>query len=193
MAVDRARITGLVLAGGKSSRMGIDKALLPLNGKPMIEWAIERLRPQVDTLLINSGDGCLARFGHPLVADTIVDQPGPLAGLYAGLQACATSLLVCVPCDAPLLPHDLVARLHAALGPEADVAVARTPSGLQPAFMLCRPGIAASIESFIASGRRALHQWLTTQRSVEVHFDDEVAFGNVNTPEDAAHIAKLLH
>ena len=182
-----------MLAGGKSSRMGgSDKALLPLQGRPMVAWVIERLRPQVDVLLVNSGNAHLRDLGYALVADSIRDQPGPLAGLHAGLQACRTSLLVCAPCDAPLLPRDLVARLQAALPVDADIAVARTPRGLQPAFLLCRQAVVASIEPFLASGRRALHQWLATQRYVEVPFDDEAAFSNANTPEELARIASVL-
>lgn len=193
MAADINGITGLVLAGGKSSRMGgVDKALITLNGRPMIEWVIERLRPQVDSVLINSRNERLRDLGFALVDDIIVDQPGPLAGLHAGLQACHTPLLACVPCDSPLLPKDLVARLHAALPTDADIAVARTSRGLQPTFLLCRRRVAASIEPYLVSGRRALHQWLATQRCAEAVFDADEAFSNANTYQELAHIAQML-
>jgi molybdopterin-guanine dinucleotide biosynthesis protein A len=100
--------------------------------------------------------------------------------------------MVTAPCDAPLLPLDLVARLNDALQAEAaDVAVARSPSGPQSAFMLCRISLRQSIEDFLASGQRALHLWLAERHSVEVPFADESAFVNVNTPEDMARLDQL--
>lgn len=172
---------------------GIDKALLSLNGKPMIEWVATRLRPQVGTLLINTSYSALRDYGDELVSDAIADQPGPLAGLHAGLVAARTPLLVCAPCDAPLLPADLVLRLHAALVKDAaDVAVARTARGLQPTFLLCRTTLATSIEKFLAGGGHAVHRWLAEQRHIEVMFDDETDFRNINTPQEAEQVAPLL-
>ena len=193
---DSTDITGLILAGGKSTRMGgLDKALLPLNGRPMIEWVIDRFRPQVSSLILNtnSGETALATLGYPIIADAIADYPGPLAGLHAGMGRAETSLLACVPCDAPLLPCDMVVRLHQALAAaEADIAVARTSSGLQPTFLLCRCTLRSSIEVFLAEGGRAFRHWLARQHCVEVAFSDEAAFSNINTPQDMERIAVSL-
>ena len=195
-AVKPAGITGLILAGGKSTRMGgKDKALQPLNGRPMIQWVIERLRPQVATLLVNtnSDDATFAAWGYPVVADSIAGHRGPLAGLHAGMALAATPLLVCVPCDAPLLADDLVARLLAALTKaDADVAVAKTPGSLQPTFFLCRNTLRRSIEEYLAEGRYALRRWMARQHCVEVDFPDELPFSNINTPPELAQIAKAL-
>lgn len=189
-------ITGLILAGGKSTRMGgLDKALLPLNGRPMIEWVIDRFRPQVDSLILNcnSHEATLAALGYPIILDVIAGYPGPLAGLHAGMTCANTELLACVPCDVPLLPGDMVVRLHQALATaKADIAVARTSSGLQPTFLLCRCTLGPSIEDFLAGGGRAFQHWLTRQRHVEVAFADEAAFSNINTPQDMERIAFSL-
>jgi molybdopterin-guanine dinucleotide biosynthesis protein A len=189
-------ISGLILAGGKASRMGgTDKGLVLLLGRPMIEWVIDRLQPQVGSLIFNTNTSAqrYAAFGSPVVADTIGGYSGPLAGLHAGLTAATTPYVACIPCDAPLLPRDLVARLYSVLiDSDAEVAVARTARGLQPTFMLCRTDLTASIETFLSEQRRAIHQWLGRVRTVEVAFPDETAFANVNTPEDLRAIEQQL-
>lgn len=113
----RTQITGLVLAGGRGSRMGgIDKGLQLLDTRTLVEHALARLRPQVGALAINANRHLetYAGFGVPVWPDAQADYPGPLAGMLAGLQACTTEWLVTVPCDTPAFPCDLVARLHAA-------------------------------------------------------------------------------
>lgn len=167
---------------------------MPVNGRPMIEWVVERFRPQVNTLMLNTNrkGTALAALGYPVIADVIADYPGPLAGLHAGMACSETPLLACVPCDAPLLPRDLVTRLQQALTSAVDIAVVRTSSGLQPTFLLCRCSLGQSIEDFLAGGGRAFHVWLQQQRCAEVTFADETAFSNINTPQDAERIAAAL-
>ena len=107
-------VSGIVLAGGQGRRMGgVDKGLQPLRGKPMVEWVIERLAPQVDEIIINANQNIESyeSFGHRVVPDEIGGFAGPLAGLHAGLKAAAHPLVVTVPCDSPFLPPDLVSRL----------------------------------------------------------------------------------
>ncbi len=176
---------------------GRDKAQLPLNGRPMIEWVIDRFRHQVSKLILNtnSDDRALAALGYPIIVDAIAGYPGPLAGLHAGMMACSTQtpLLACVPCDAPLLPSDLVLRLHQDLtAAKADIAVVRTSNRLQPTFLLCRCMLGPSIENFLAEGGRAFHHWLARQHCIEVYFPDEATFDNVNTPQDMKRIASAL-
>jgi molybdenum cofactor guanylyltransferase len=187
-------ITGLIIAGGKSTRMGgNNKALRLLNGRPMIEWVIDRIRPQIDDLMINtnSNQNTLAALGYPIVTDIIPNHRGPLAGLHAAMTRATTSLIACVPCDAPLLPIDLIARLHAVLA-NADIAVARTPASLQPAFLLCRTSLGQSIEEYLAEGRYAMRHWMARHHCVEVNFGDEEAFANINTPADIQNAEVLL-
>jgi molybdenum cofactor guanylyltransferase len=180
-------ITGLVLAGGQGRRMGgVDKGLQPLRGKPMAQWAIERLAPQVNEILINCNQNLdsYARFGHRLVPDEIGGFAGPLAGLHAGLRAAAHPLVVTVPCDSPFLPQDLVSRLKEKLGAN-QLAVAKTGAQAHPVFSLVRTDVLENLERFLRGGGRKIDAWYASLRTVEVSFDDEAdAFRNINTLEE---------
>ena len=181
------KVTGIVLAGGKGTRMGsVDKGLQPLRGKPMVAWAIARLRPQVDEIVINANQNLeiYRAFGHTVVADEIGGFAGPLAGLHAGLNAAAHPLVVTVPCDSPFLPNDLVSRLNSSLK-ENDLAVAKTGPQPHPVFALMKREVRQSLEAFLASGGRKIDTWYAALKVVEVPFDDEAdAFRNINTLEE---------
>ncbi len=181
-------VTGLILAGGLARRMdGREKGLLPLHGRPLLAHVLERLAPQVGAILVNANRNrdAYAAFGLPVIADGIEGYAGPLAGLQAGLVACNTPLLASVPCDAPLLPTDLVARLADALERSgAPVATAFAAGRLQPAFMLCRREVRADLERYIAGGGRKVQTWLAGLGTIEVPFEDADAFANINTPEE---------
>lgn len=184
-----AGVTGLVLAGGLGRRMGgVDKGLQQLRGKPLVAWVLERLRPQVNCLLINANQNqdAYARFGCPVIADRIGGFAGPLAGLHAGLTACTTPYLVSVPCDSPFLPADLVARLHDGLiAADAELAVARTGEQLHPVFALCHVDVLPSLSRFLDAGGRKIDAWFAALRTAKVAFDDEAtAFANINTADE---------
>jgi molybdopterin-guanine dinucleotide biosynthesis protein A len=183
----RLVITGLVLAGGQGRRMGgVDKGLQPLRGKPMAQWALERLAPQVDEVLINCNQNleAYARFGHRLVPDEIGGFAGPLAGLHAGLKAAAHALVVTVPCDSPFLPQDLVQRLNSHLG-ENQLAVAKTGDQPHPVFSLVRTDVLQNLEQFLRGGGRKIDAWYASLKTIEVSFDDQAdAFRNINTLEE---------
>ena len=180
-------ISGIVLAGGQGRRMGgVDKGLVPLHGKPMVAWVLERLAPQVDGILVNANQNAAAyaAFGHPVVPDAIGGFAGPLAGLHAGLAAAGRPLAVTVPCDSPFLPLDLVARLRDALG-DCDLAVAKTGDQPHPVFCLVRTSVRDHLGKFLSSGGRKIDAWYATLKVVEVSFDDEAdAFRNINTREE---------
>jgi molybdenum cofactor guanylyltransferase len=182
-------VTGIVLAGGQGRRMGgVDKGLQPLHGKPLAQWALERLAPQVDELLINANQNAdeYSRLGHRIVADELTGFAGPLAGLHAGLKAASGELVATVPCDSPFLPADLVARLQRALG-DNDLAVAKTGAQPHPVFALVRRAVLPHLEAYLARGGRKIDDWYATLRVVEVAFDDEAdAFRNLNTREELA-------
>lgn len=181
-------VTGLILAGGLGRRMGgRDKGLQPFRGKPMAAWAIERLAPQVDVLLINANQNlaAYAAFGYPVVPDRIAGFAGPLAGLHTGLLACETPLLVTAPCDSPFLPEDLVARLRAALeAAGADLAVARTGTQPHPVFSLVRREVLDGLTAFLEAGGRKVDAWYAALKVAEVPFADEIAFANINTLDE---------
>jgi len=180
-------VTGIVLAGGLGRRMGgVDKGLQPFRGKPMVQWALERLAPQVAELVINANQNPAeyARFGHRVVADELSGFAGPLAGLHAGMKAANHDLVVTVPCDSPFLAADLVARLDRALGAN-DLAVAKTGAQPHPVFSLVRRAVLPHLEAFLAGGGRKIDAWYATLNVVEVAFDDEAeAFRNINTLEE---------
>ena len=180
-------VSGVVLAGGQGRRMGgVDKGLQPLRGKPMAQWALERLAPQVDEILINCNQNldAYARFGYRLVPDEIGGFAGPLAGLHASLKAAAHPLVVTVPCDSPFLPSDLVSRLKQHLNGK-DLAVAKTGDQPHPVFSLVRKDVLANLEAFLRSGGRKIDAWYASLATVEVSFDDEAdAFRNINTLEE---------
>lgn len=188
-------ITGLVLAGGRGSRMGgVDKGLQPFDGVPLALHALRRLQPQVGAMLVNANRNRAAyeAFGAPVWPDLLPDFAGPLAGFMTGLAHCETPYLVTVPCDSPLFPLDLVARLAAALEQNgAELALAAgfdrpgaTEPRTQPVFCLLHASLRASLERFIAGGGRKIDAWTAQHRTVIVPFDgpaDVRAFFNANT------------
>lgn len=186
-------ITGLVLAGGRGSRMGgVDKGLQAWQGMPLAMHALLRLTPQVGHVLINANRNLAAyeAMGVPVWPDPLPDYPGPLAGLLAGLERCETPWLVTVPCDSPQLPLDLVARLAgAAVREDAEIAMAATREAdgslqSQPVFCLLRASLMESLVAFLQAGERKIDRWTARHRCVLVPFDDAAAFFNANTVEE---------
>lgn len=190
-ASDLPATTGLILAGGQGRRMGgVDKGLQPLRDRPMVEWVIERLRPQVNDILINANQNRdrYAAYGYPVVSDAIGGFAGPLAGLHAGLKTSDHPYVLTVPCDSPFLPTDLAARLHAGLAAaQAELAVARTGDQAHPVFALVSATVLPHLEAFLQSGGRKIDAWYASLRITEVPFDDQAAaFSNINTREELA-------
>jgi molybdopterin-guanine dinucleotide biosynthesis protein A len=186
-------VTGVVLAGGQGRRMGsVDKGLVLLHGRPMVQHALERFAPQVDDVLINANQHIdqYAAFGFPVVPDAIGGFVGPLAGLHVGLTHAARELVATVPCDSPFLPADLVARLLTALqAAGAELAVARTFDQPHPVFALVRRSVLPHLTHFLDGGGRKIDAWYATLKTVEVAFDDEAdAFRNINTVDELKQI-----
>ncbi len=187
--IEASDITGLILAGGRGSRMGgVDKGLQTHLGMPMALHAVLRLGPQVGAMMINANRNLAAyeSMGVPVWPDALPDYPGPLAGFLAGLERCETPYLVTVPCDSPLFPADLVRRLADALeAGGAEIAMAATPEQgelrAQPVFALMRCEVVESLLRFTLSGQRKIDAWTATRRTVLVPFDDVEAFANANT------------
>ncbi|MBM3346894.1 MAG: molybdenum cofactor guanylyltransferase [Betaproteobacteria bacterium] len=185
-------ISGLVLAGGQGARMGhADKGLAPPDGAPVIERVIARFATQVDEVIISANRNLerYARWGHRLVTDSL--GAGPLAGLHAGLSVARHDYLASVPCDAPGLPADLVARLWQALSDSgAQVAEATTGGRGHPVFLLVRKSALPGLTAYLAAGGRKAGAW-TQPLAVAVPFDDEAAaFANLNTPDEFARYAR---
>ena len=183
------KITGLILAGGRGSRMGsVDKGLQPFKGTPMVAHVLARFQPQVDEILINANRSIdeYSAFGYRVIADAIDGYAGPLAGLHIGMTHASHHLVATVPCDSPFLPLDLIARLSNALQEaNAELAVAKTFDQPHPVFCLVKTTLAPHLQAFLQSGQRKIDKWYATLNVVEVAFDDEeAAFSNINTVEE---------
>lgn len=191
-AIPPEQITGLILAGGRGSRMGgVDKGLQNHLGMPLAMQALLRLQPQVGALMINANRNLAAyeSMGVPVWPDALADYPGPLAGFLAGLERCETPYLVTVPCDTPNFPTDLVERLAAALVAEdAEIAMAATREDgrvqAQPVFCLMAATLMESLVAFTQAGQRKIDRWTGQHRCATVVFDDADAFFNANTLDE---------
>ncbi|WP_101046721.1 molybdenum cofactor guanylyltransferase MobA [Macromonas nakdongensis] len=198
MKVGPHSVTGVVLSGGRGSRMGgVDKGLQPFHGTPLALNALQRLQRQQGTrlagTLVNANRylADYATFGAPVWPDELPDYAGPLAGFLAGLAHCPTPYLLTVPCDVPLYPLDLLERLALALEhSEADIALASAREGsdtwrTQPVFCLMKTDLRDSLLAYTQAGGRKVEGWTRQHRTVTVPFDqagdDPQAFCNANT------------
>ena len=189
-------VTGVVLAGGQGRRMGsVDKGLQTLKNEPMIEWVLQRFSPQVNEVLINANRNIdqYARYGHRVITDEVKDFSGPLAGLHRGLVEAKYELVATVPCDSPFLPNDLISRLRVLLEQQhADIAVAKTGAQVHPVFCLCKRSLESHLSKFLAEGGRKIDAWYSTLKLVEVDFDDETAFSNINSLQELSQVEASL-
>ncbi len=188
-------VIGLILAGGRSRRMGgKDKALLELGGRPLLQHVIDRLREQVTELAISSNRpaASYADFGLPVIADRLADYQGPLAGTEAGLVTWPDQPLLTVAVDLPFLPHDLVSRLHEQL---QDDRCAYASNGESHSLaILWSPGQASALAATLQNGQRSVHAWLAGHGRKVVFTPsaaEDVGF-NINTDEDLAEAERRL-
>ncbi len=188
MTVHASQVTGVVLAGGKGRRMGgQDKGLVRLDGCPLIEYVLDALRPQVGGLMINvnRNHDIYRVYGERLVDDTLSDFQGPLAGFAASMEVAETPWILTVPCDVPLLPSDLLARLASALErQQAELAVAHDGERWQTVHALLPVSLYPSLARYLGSGERKIDRWYAKHRMARADFSDcPEAFDNINTPE----------
>ena len=192
-----AEITGVILAGGKARRLnGRDKGLEPFSGRPLVEWVVAALAPQVGGLLINANRNqeTYGRLGYPVIADRLDDFQGPLAGFASAMAAANTPWILTVPCDGPFLAPDLAARLVAALEQDdAELAVASDGRRMQPVHALLPVALAPSLAAFLAEGERKIDRWYARHRVALADLSDRPeSFANLNTEADAAELARGL-
>lgn len=192
-------ISSIILSGGLATRMGgVDKGLVQLQKKPLVQHVINRLAPQADEIIINANRE-IAQYqalGYVVLQDEISDFIGPLAGFSLGLKHAKHDYLLIVPCDSPLLPLDLAERLLAKLVEhDADIAVAKSDGDAHPVFSLCKKSVLPSLTSYIQNGGRKVSAWQKSLNYIEVDFsDNSEAFINLNTFEDLAALElKLSH
>jgi molybdopterin-guanine dinucleotide biosynthesis protein A len=181
------RVAAVILAGGQGRRMGgADKGLVEYRGRPLIEWVLEVLTPQVDELVISANRNLdtYASYGHPVLTDPLPDFPGPLAGVLAALQTVAADWLVVVPCDTPHLPADLASRLlRAAQRATVPLAVAADNVRMHHSCFIVRRDQRDNLAAYLARGERAVRHWQAGLVSIAVQFD-AAGFANFNQPQD---------
>jgi molybdopterin-guanine dinucleotide biosynthesis protein A len=187
--LDKQKITGVVLSGGLSRRMGgQEKALINFKGKAMISHVLERLKPQVATVIINTNRQIeqYKQLGYPIISDQFGHFDGPLAGIYSALLETKTAYLLVVPCDSPLISHNLVERLYFEMAQaDSPVALAHDGERLQPVFALISTALTASLKQYLQSGQRKLDRWFEENKATIVDFSDsKKMFYNINTAEE---------
>jgi molybdenum cofactor guanylyltransferase len=200
---DSSEITGLILAGGRSSRMGgVEKGLQTLRGAPMVSHVAQRLAPQVGKLFLvaNRFENAYAHLGFHVLKDARAGFLGPLAGIEAGLIKCQTKFLLCVPCDTPFIPSNLVATLAQALfDTNSDLTYAITEEGenvnmkgrIHPTIALMRSTVTQSLQDFLNAGGRKVQSWHQELNTFPVHFFNNENFANINTIEEITSLNKF--
>ena len=190
-------IAGVILAGGRATRMGGgDKGLRQVGGQTLLAHVLDRLRPQVDRVVLNAnGDPArFADFGLPVVADSLPDWPGPLAGVLAGMDWAAAQgaqAVVSVAADTPFFPRDLLARLQAAAGPSGLALAGTREDGKlyrHPTFGLWPVALRDDLRAALQGGLRKVVLWTDTHGAGTAEFatDPYDPFFNINTPDDIA-------
>lgn len=186
-------ITTVILAGGLGTRIGGAKGLQSLRERALIDWVLDTVSQQSDEVLINANEhDAYARFGRRIIADQTPGWAGPLAGLQSALRCACHDWVACIPCDAPFLPDDLIARLFAAASAHAaEAAVAVAAGRRQPAIALYHKSVLPSLDAYLNSGKRKVADWQNTLHLSEVVFDNADAFTNINSPEDLIRASQM--
>ena len=175
---------------------GLDKGLVLFRQQPLITHVISRLIAQVDEITINANREIDAyqSLGYRVVQDEMADFAGPLAGIQLGLKYAGSEYLLTVPCDSPLLPFDLAARLQAALlEHHADIAIVSSNGHTHPVFCLCRKSVLPSLNDYLSHGGRKVGEWQQRLKHTYVDFSDcNEAFTNLNTQQDLMALEATL-
>ena len=196
-SVPRENITAVILAGGRARRMqGEDKGLIELLGRPLLDYIITGLRPQVGSILVNANRN-LARyrkFGYPVIEDILDGYCGPLAGMASGMQAAGTPLLLTLPCDSPFVPARLVETLYRAMtAADAEISVAHDGKRLQQVYALLRCELLPALLDYLGNGGRKVDTWFAQHRMALADFSSSPeVFLNLNTPQDQQAIEDML-
>lgn len=189
MNPERAKITGVVLAGGRARRMGGgDKGLLTFKGRALVAYALDALKAAAGPILINANRNLeeYAGFGYPVVADQTGAFDGPLAGLLSAMKLAQTPYVLTVPCDSPLIDGALLERLYLTLKAEnAEICAAHDGERLHPVFLIAECRLAPGLEAYLASGQRKIDLWLNQHKLALADYSDHPElFANINTPEE---------
>jgi molybdopterin-guanine dinucleotide biosynthesis protein A len=191
-SLTRNDITGLILAGGRGSRMGgLDKGLIQLHALPQAQWLAQQLQQQTAGVMISANRHIpiYQSFGFPVIQDADDAFAGPLAGILAALKCCPTPLLLITPCDTPQVHPELATMLldslqqsHRQLSYIREISETDEPRD-HPSFALLHRELADSLEIYLATGQRRVLQWFREQNAAVCSVPDHISFHNLNTPE----------
>ncbi|MCF7971343.1 MAG: molybdenum cofactor guanylyltransferase [Methylococcaceae bacterium] len=184
----QSKVSGVILAGGLARRMNKqDKGLVDFNGQPMICYAVQAMASVVDELLINANRNIeqYQAFAYPVISDATSEFDGPLAGIYAALNACQNEVLLVMPCDSPFITAEgLRALLNERERLDADIAVAFDGERLHPVFLALKKSLKDSLQTYLAQGERKIDRWIEQHNWVKVDFSASPEFfENINTLE----------
>lgn len=186
-------ITGIILAGGQARRMnGEDKGLVPLFGKPLYQHVLEKLRPQVNNIVINANRNIptYQQSGYAVITDSIDNYPGPLAGILAGLEFSQTEWTMFVPCDTPFIPDNLVQHLWQNRKGH-HIVYASDEEREHPTLCLIHNSQIAQLKQFLANGDKKLMLFMAQANAKAVIFpNSKKAFENINTLEACSILEK---
>ncbi|MFM9836590.1 MAG: molybdenum cofactor guanylyltransferase MobA [Methylophilaceae bacterium] len=190
-------ITAIIISGGRATRMGgVDKGLILLQNRSLIQHVISRLQSQTDEILINANREIAQyeEFGLNVLPDESSEFLGPLSGILLGLKHAKNDLVLSVPCDSPLLPPDLSERLYnGMLESHADIACATSNSNTHPVFCLMKKSVLPSLQAFLDAGERKVSAWQKSLKYIEVDFSDRTeAFTNLNTLDELRELELKL-
>ena len=190
-------ISAVILAGGKARRMGgEDKGLIELQGRPLLDYIITALQPQVGDILVNANRNLdrYRAFGYPVIEDIMGDFFGPLVGMATGMQATDKPYLLTVPCDSPFVPAHLAATLYHAMSSEiAELSVAHDGERMQPVFALLNCKLLPSLLAYLDDGGRKIDTWYAQHRLALADFSAAPeTFLNLNTTEDKAELESRI-
>ena len=193
MLIGQENITAVILAGGKGSRLGgQDKGLVHYQNKPLIEHLLERITPQVASVIISANRNCsiYAGYGYPVIKDTISDYQGPLAGFSSAMSIAKTDYIITLPCDGPLISNDLVARLQNCLQKNpSKIAVAYDGQRLQPTYALIPINWLSNLNQYLDNGGRKIYQWYAENNAIHCDFSDSPEiFTNINTEKQLRYL-----
>lgn len=189
MSIQTRHITAVILAGGQGRRMGgQDKGLIEIDGQPIVQILIEKLRGQAIKILINANRNqqLYQSFGETVISDQLDDYQGPLAGFASAMDSVDTDFILGLPCDSPLLVNNYVERfISAQRASNASICVAHDGDRLQPIHALIRVDLLDSLHEFLRSGDRKIDRWYAQHDPTQADFSDCAdMFVNINTPED---------
>ncbi|MDF1582564.1 MAG: molybdenum cofactor guanylyltransferase MobA [Methyloprofundus sp.] len=190
----QSKVSGVILAGGLARRMNKqDKGLVDFKGQAMISYAVQAMAVVVDELLINANRHIeqYQAFAYPVISDATSDFDGPLAGIYAALNACQNEVLLVMPCDSPFITSEgLTALLHERAQADADIAVAFDGERLHPVFLALKTALKDSLQTYLAQGERKIDRWIEQHHWVKVDFSASPEFfENINTLEQLQQLS----